>query len=62
MHECVCGGHKKHMYMFHTFRESLIRYVHRGLSVIGIFTIQNQCEFIGKCDNTRLATAELERH
>ena len=54
MRECVCGEQIRHMFMLHTFRESLLCNLHRGLS--------DQCKFIGISDTICFATAELERH
>ena len=53
MCKCVCGEHIKHISIRHTFRESQIRYTHRGLGDICVFSMY---------DTNRIATAELERH
>ena len=48
--------------MFHTFRESQIRYAHRGLVDICILSSQEGWEFISISDWNHLVTAEPERN
>ena len=62
MRKCVCVEHIKHMFIVHTFRESLIRYAHRGLSDICILSRQHRSTFIIIYEQIIIATVERERH